>query len=365
MTDRPNRDLEEQIAPRLRRDVDAGLPALAASDAARMARTQRRFPIRGGLLAASTILVAVVVTLGAMRVLTPGATTVGVAKATVNGVEYRISAAPGWVFPPVVELQPAGTVTSTNYGSRLRGQMAYAIPGIGTTAALVVPVNGALRTDFPGTQFLVLLEPRLSPTAALCPYMDAALQAASNCAGPPATISASPSSSPTPDNPLADLIEVAPGEQVQPGQAGEDVLHALDRAYQFAQAHPDDIGYPWIEPSSKELVLSAVTPQGRDLLESEAASLGVASRIRDVDHSIGQLQQIQEAVTHLNAEGVADAQLIFATYPDQRDNRIVISMSARSADLIEALARRFGADAIAILIDPTRGPAGTASSAFP
>ena len=37
-------------------------------------------------------------------------------------------------------------------------------------------------------------------------------------------------------------------------------------------------------------------------------------------------------------------------------------MSAESQPLIEALAQRFPADAIAIQVDPSRGPAGAAGS---
>ncbi len=178
--------------------------------------------------------------------------------------------------------------------------------------------------------------------------------------------SPTPTTAPTPSSiagvDSSAIIRVAPGENVQVGPASEDLLHAFDQAWTFAQAHADDVGYPWVDPGSGELVLSAVTARGRSLLGSEAADLTVPFRIRDVTHSFGELQRIQDEVTRLRAEGVTDADLIFATMPDHRDNRVLISMSAESRALIEALAQRFPADAIAIQVDPSRGPAGAAGS---
>ena len=188
---------------------------------------------------------------------------------------------------------------------------------------------------------------------------------AAACSAPPPGATASESAggeAATPSVPAGsgkDVLRVAPGEMVQVGQHSEVLLHAVDQAFQFAQTHADDTGYPWVDPTSEELILSAATAQGRTLLEAEGAELGVPYRIRDVAHSVGELRQIQDDVTHLLAQGVPDAQLIYATLPDERDNLVLVTMSADSTALVDALARRFGAHAIAVQVDPTRGPAGT------
>lgn len=177
---------------------------------------------------------------------------------------------------------------------------------------------------------------------------------------PTPTATMAPTPSPIAGIDSSAIVRVAPGENVQVGPASEDLLQAFDRAWQFAQAHADDTGYPWVDPDRGELVLSAATRQGHSLVASEAAGFSVPVRIRDVAHSYTELQQIQDDVTHLRAEGVTDAGLIYQTSPDHRDNRTLITMSAESQPLIEALAQRFPADAIAIQVDPSRGPAGTA-----
>lgn len=146
------------------------------------------------------------------------------------------------------------------------------------------------------------------------------------------------------------ILLVGIGENVQARPASEALAQAFDQALRIAMANPNDLGYPWLDPSTDELVLSAATGQGRRILET--ATFTVAHRIRDVAHSYAELQQIQDDVTRLLAAGVTDAQLIYMTYPDQRDNRTLITVSRMSRPLLEELARRFGSDAIAIEVAP-------------
>jgi hypothetical protein len=110
-----------------------------------------------------------------------------------------------------------------------------------------------------------------------------------------------------------------------------------------------------VDPATDELVLSAATSRGMLLLQQEAARLTVANRIRRVTYSFADLQGIQEAVTHLRDVGVPGAHLIWATYPDYRDNRTVIRISELDEALLIELARRFGGDSIAIEVLPNPG----------
>jgi hypothetical protein len=86
------------------------------------------------------------------------------------------------------------------------------------------------------------------------------------------------------------------------GSSDEAVATAFDQALRLAEeGTPNDLGYPWIDPSTGELVVSAATAHGRAVLES--TSFGVPVRIRDVAHSYAELQKIQDDATRLYAQG--------------------------------------------------------------
>jgi hypothetical protein len=171
------------------------------------------------------------------------------------------------------------------------------------------------------------------------------------CAGPPSHASGLPASTQE-SQPVtvAGVLILGEADEVQGRPATEELIRASQKAWYFAKAHRGQIGYPWVDPATDELVLSAATQNGLLLLEGEAAQLTVAFRIRWVTHSFADLQRIQEEVTHLRGDAVPGADLIWATYPDYRDNRTVIRISEMHEPLLVELARRFGADAIAIQV---------------
>lgn len=151
------------------------------------------------------------------------------------------------------------------------------------------------------------------------------------------------------------ILIVGPDYQLQSGSKDEAVSSAFDQALQLAeQSDPNDLGYPWIDPSTGGLVVSAATAHGRALLES--TSLGVPVRIRDVAHSTAELQKIQDDATRLNGQGVTDAMLIYETGPDFRDNGTWITIARLSRPLLDELARRFPPDALIVVVDPTHYP---------
>lgn len=174
-----------------------------------------------------------------------------------------------------------------------------------------------------------------------------------------ATAMTSPAASPSADalDPNGILL-IQVGEQVQAIPANEPQAMAFDGLIRLAMAHPIDLGYPWIDPGSGELVLSAATVAGRTLLEATGATLEFPYRMRDVTYSHAELQQFQDDATRLVAAGVSDADLIYEIVPDQRDNKTMIVISEMSRPLLEALAERFPPDAIAIQVDPRGGPIG-------
>jgi hypothetical protein len=160
----------------------------------------------------------------------------------------------------------------------------------------------------------------------------------------------SPEASPTATLGPTGILLVDVGEQVRAAPPTEAMKVAFSQATELGEANGDVLGYPWFDPSSGELVLSAVTPRGRELVE--AAGIPVPYRIRDVEHGAAELERIQHEATFLRSQGVPDAQLIYATGPDHRDNRTLIVISAESRPLLDALAARFPVDAIAVRVNP-------------
>jgi hypothetical protein len=172
------------------------------------------------------------------------------------------------------------------------------------------------------------------------------------CGGPPSSLA--PSAAGNLDS--TGILLVAPGEQVQGRPPNEAVAQAHSDALVMAEANGQDFGYPWIDPATGELVLSAATVRGRQLLE--AAGFTVPHRIRNVAHGFEVLERIKDDATLLGARGVEGARLIFMTGPDHRDNRALIVISKMSRPLLDYLAAHYPPDAIAVQVDPTFGGAG-------
>ncbi|MEO8480539.1 MAG: trypsin-like serine protease [Gemmatimonadota bacterium] len=149
----------------------------------------------------------------------------------------------------------------------------------------------------------------------------------------------------------------------------EDQAQALSDALDLAEANPDDVGYPWIDPTSGTIELSAASAKGDDLIAASRAAMSQRSAVRHVKFSFGQLEKIKHEITNLVAEGVPGASLIFQTAPDHLNSRIIISVAAPSEVLFAELTKRYGTDAIAIQIDNKDGPAvaagGRQSNASP
>jgi hypothetical protein len=153
------------------------------------------------------------------------------------------------------------------------------------------------------------------------------------------------------------ILLVGVGEQVQARPPNEQVGQAYSDAVRLAEVNGNDIGYPWIDPASGDLILSAATPKGRQLLE--AAAITIPHRIRDVAHGASELRRIQDDVTVLGSRGVVGAELLFMTGPDHRDNRVLIGISAMSRPLLEYLAAHYPVDALAVQVSGVQPGGGT------
>jgi hypothetical protein len=71
------------------------------------------------------------------------------------------------------------------------------------------------------------------------------------------------------------ILMVDPEEEVQAVPPSEDVAMALSRFTDLEMANPDDVGYTWMDPDTSELVLSAATDAGREILVSAADEVGL------------------------------------------------------------------------------------------
>lgn len=218
------------------------------------------------------------------------------------------------------------------------------------TRRIALALAAMLAVGACSSQTVSTLAPLITPTA---PAQAGPTQAPTPIETPTPVVSAVASAGASLDT--TGILIVGRDYQLQSGSRDEAVSTAFGRALQLAEdVSPTDFGYPWIDPSTGALVVSAATAHGRALLES--TSFGVPIRIRDVAHSCAELRKIQDDATFLNGQGVPDAVLIYGTGPDFRDNRAWITIARFSRPLLDELARRFPPDAVIVVVDPTRYP---------
>jgi hypothetical protein len=168
-----------------------------------------------------------------------------------------------------------------------------------------------------------------------------------------------PQGSPSPSLDRSGILFVNLGDQVQARPPNEQLADALSKALELAESS-DDVGYPWIDPSTGGLVMSAASAAGRQAIA--AAGVSVPYTIRDVTHGAAELRDILNDVTFLHSRGVPKSELIYSTVPDHRDNRAMIVMSAMDQSLLDYLAQHYPADALAVKIDPTGAGGAPAST---
>ena len=142
----------------------------------------------------------------------------------------------------------------------------------------------------------------------------------------------------------------------------EPLALAFDRAYRFAEQHPDDLGYPWDDRGNRTLVVSAATLNGRLLLEQwSALGWDVPIRIRTVTRSFRELEQVKDDLIELARARIPGAQYIGMTAGDWERNRVFLGAARITDEVAAAIVTRYGTDVVALLIGPQFGPFGMPS----
>jgi hypothetical protein len=145
-------------------------------------------------------------------------------------------------------------------------------------------------------------------------------------------------------------VEIVGPEILQARPADEKEAIAFDDALQFAMDHPDAVGYPWIDPPTRSLQVSAVdgvvSYELGAFMQAHAAAV-----VRDVTHSYAELQAIADDITRLNSQDGAYSALIYRTEPDEKNNRIIVTIDKLDEALIAWLGSEYGSDAVAVRVD--------------
>lgn len=151
---------------------------------------------------------------------------------------------------------------------------------------------------------------------------------------------------------------------------------AWSDAYTLAQeGYPNDFGRPWADLAKGEVVVTAATANGAEIARRWAQSglrfpspkpggpftidlprPQVGVRIQSVRYSILGLQQLMDDVFDLRRAGVPGADRIYSAGPDPEHDRVIIETDRVNDRLLEAIAARFGVDAIAVRVDPRATP---------
>jgi hypothetical protein len=142
-------------------------------------------------------------------------------------------------------------------------------------------------------------------------------------------------------------------EVMQARPVDEKQAMAFNFALQFAMDHPDDFGYPWIDPASGVIEISSASPEGTRLAPSIALTLGDApSRTRQVEFSYAELGKIADEITHIRGSGLDGEEVLFKTEPDEQNNRLIVTIDKMHDGLMKELASRYGTTAVAVRVDP-------------
>jgi len=152
----------------------------------------------------------------------------------------------------------------------------------------------------------------------------------------------------------------------------EPLNKAQSDAWLLAESHPNDFGYPWGDHVKRELTISVTGPAGEALARAWMASGAtyappggtkssflaqpvVPVRFRTVTRSFAQLAKLQDDLIEAFRAGLLADASVSSFGPDNEYDRIVIEVQRLTDASANALASRFGTEAVAVRVDPRSG----------
>jgi hypothetical protein len=146
-------------------------------------------------------------------------------------------------------------------------------------------------------------------------------------------------------------IEIVGPEVMQAIPADEKQAIAMSEALLFMSDHPNDIGYPRLEPATGALEISSASDQAASLVATELAPLipDTPNTMRTVEFSYADLVGVSDAIIELIRSGADGFELVWEIEPDHVNNRLIINISAVDDSLLADLHKRFG-DAVAVRV---------------
>jgi hypothetical protein len=151
-------------------------------------------------------------------------------------------------------------------------------------------------------------------------------------------------------------LALAPGRGPCHASIDDRLGLAYDRAYRFAEAYPDDLGYPWDDRGNFTLVVSAVTPHGQ-VLAQQWSGLGweVPVRIRTVTRSFAELERTKHDLIDIARMGLPGSEDIRFTTGDSQHNRVIIGVQRLTDEVAAAIVARYGTETVAVQVDTRFG----------
>lgn len=154
-------------------------------------------------------------------------------------------------------------------------------------------------------------------------------------------------------------LRAEPPSSTPPQEEGISVAvrAAYRAADKLAQANADKLGPPFIEDG--QLVVTATDEEGLDIARAavrEGEIPGATPRYKIVARSSSDITRIREEILKLTGDEVPGARHFTAVSGDPQNNRLIIDTTSYTPATLKALGERFGADAIAVRLDPVEKP---------
>jgi hypothetical protein len=158
-------------------------------------------------------------------------------------------------------------------------------------------------------------------------------------------------------------IDIVGALSLQSTPSNELQSRAYWQAWEYAEMHGSDVGYPWIDGASGLVHIRAASSQGRALLQTVRTVGALATLpvdIEDVEYSFADLEAIRGDIAARFEARDPLYMDIAKTAPDEINNRIIVTTRDATDGLLADLADRYGTVPVAVRELPGFRPYATA-----